>query len=191
MRLVSSFNKYNKPPLEKELVERLYLKEGKSVSIIAKITKRTPKTIVSYLKKFHIKARPFSTKGLKPRLGAKLSKETKDKIRIKALGRKIPIHIRKKMGSKGKKNPGYIDGRTPINRRIRHSVEYKLWHEAVFQRDNWTCIFCNKRGGELHADHIKPFAYFPELRFAIDNGRTLCIDCHRKTDTYGAKIRFH
>jgi hypothetical protein len=90
--------------------------------------------------------------------------------------------------------PWNYKGITPINRLIRTSVEYKLWRKAVFERDNYTCIWCGKKfikgvTGKviLHADHIKPFSLFPELRFAIDNGRTLCIDCHKKTDTYGGK----
>lgn len=90
---------------------------------------------------------------------------------------------------KGEKNVNWKGGITPVNEKIRKSKEYKLWRTAVFERDNWTCIFCMARGGIIHADHIKPFAYYPELRFAIDNGRTLCIDCHRKTETYGRKSK--
>lgn len=45
------------------------------------------------------------------------------------------------------------------------------------------------KGNKLQADHIKPFAYFPELRFAIDNGRTLCINCHKKTDSFAGKAQ--
>ena len=77
------------------------------------------------------------------------------------------------------------EGKSTRYKRIRKSKEYKLWREAVFKRDDYTCIWCGQRGGYLNADHIKPFALFPELRFAIDNGRTLCVDCHKKTGTWG------
>lgn len=78
-------------------------------------------------------------------------------------------------------------GVTPINTAIRHSLEYRLWRTSIFTRDKYTCIWCGAHGVVLNADHIKPFASYPELRFAIDNGRTLCVPCHRKTDTFGGK----
>jgi hypothetical protein len=80
--------------------------------------------------------------------------------------------------------PNWRGGKTKEREKIRKSAEYKLWRTAVFQRDNYTCIWCGQRGGRLNADHIKPFALFPELRLAIDNGRTLCIDCHKTTESY-------
>lgn len=109
----------------------------------------------------------------------------------------LSAETRKKMSDsrKGEKSYLWRGGITPENKRIRNSVEYKLWREAVFERDNWTCIWCGVRSAKgvkvtLNADHIKPFAYFPELRFALDNGRTLCADCHRTTDTFSARVRY-
>ena len=84
-------------------------------------------------------------------------------------------------------NPNWKGGTSPINSLIRASTEYRLWRLDVFERDKYTCVLCGKKGGDLQADHIKPFAYFPELRFDRKNGRTLCIKCHRKTDTFGRK----
>ncbi len=81
-------------------------------------------------------------------------------------------------------------GKMKENDRIRGSIEMKLWRKAVFERDKFTCIWCGQIGGELNADHIKPFAHYPELRFAIDNGRTLCVPCHKTTDTYLLKSRY-
>ena len=87
----------------------------------------------------------------------------------------------------GRKSPHWKGGITPINVKIRNSMEYKLWRTAVFERDKYTCIWCGQVGGKLNADHIKRFSLYPELRFAIDNGRTLCLDCHKTTDNYGGK----
>ena len=86
---------------------------------------------------------------------------------------------------RGKNHPHWKGGITPINHAIRCSLGYKQWRKSVFERDNYTCQECRIRGGELHADHIKPFALFPELRFEIENGRTLCKACHMQTETWG------
>jgi 5-methylcytosine-specific restriction endonuclease McrA len=87
-------------------------------------------------------------------------------------------------GVRGPKNHKWRGGITSENRKIRASAEYAKWRSSVFVRDNFTCTFCGVVGGYLEADHIKPFAYFRELRFKPENGRTLCKPCHATTDTY-------
>ena len=94
---------------------------------------------------------------------------------------------RTNLGTIGSKNVNWRGGVTPINEKIRKSSEYKLWRQSVFIRDNFTCVWCKKVGGDINADHIKPFCDYPELRFAIDNGRTLCVRCHKSTDNYAGK----
>lgn len=85
----------------------------------------------------------------------------------------------------------YKDGRSAERETKRraemNTLDYRLWREKVFARDNWTCLLCKERGGELHADHIEAWAVSPAKRYAVSNGRTLCAPCHRKTPNYGSK----
>lgn len=104
---------------------------------------------------------------------------------LSSKGRRLSPEHRAKLSGKNANN--WQGGVTPENERLRKTIDYALWRTAVFLRDDYTCQMCHTRGGSLHADHIKPFAFFPELRLAIDNGRTLCESCHKKTDTYGGR----
>jgi 5-methylcytosine-specific restriction endonuclease McrA len=92
----------------------------------------------------------------------------------------------------GEKSHFWKGGITKKTQQYRCSAKAREFRIKVFERDNYTCIICNVRSGKgkaviLNADHIKPWSFFPELRYDINNGRTLCLDCHKKTDTFGSK----
>lgn len=80
-------------------------------------------------------------------------------------------------------------GVTAINANFRKTFVYREWRRHVFQRDDYTCQSCGVRGGRLQADHELPFSLYPHLRLEILNGRTLCVPCHQKTDTFGEKLK--
>ena len=88
-------------------------------------------------------------------------------------------------GRFGESNSNWRGGITPINRAIRSSKEHKEWSRSVLGRDNFTCQSCGKRGGDLHANHLLEFIVYPQYRFIVENGITLCLLCHYLT------YRFH
>ena len=81
----------------------------------------------------------------------------------------------------GEKHPNWKGGITTEERKQR--LEFRTFmQKKVFERDNYTCVICSHRGGNLQVDHIKSWSQHPELRFDISNCQTLCMGCHyRKT----------
>lgn len=63
--------------------------------------------------------------------------------------------------------------------RNRSTKEYKEWRHEVFERDDYTCQDCGKRGVKLQAHHIKKWAIYPKERYNVNNGITLCVKCHK------------
>lgn len=56
--------------------------------------------------------------------------------------------------------------------------QFRIWAVSVKERDNFTCMNCGVRGGNLHSHHIYTWDAFPEKRYDLDNGITLCTTCH-------------
>jgi len=141
---------------------------------------------------------------ISPMKGKRHSKETIERMSVGAkqkgfgkwmTGKHHSLETRIKISNIGKdrvlsgKHNNYMGGIERFNSAFKRSLEYKLWRAFVMKRDNYTCQMCGIRGGKLHVDHIKPFATFLELRTDPNNGRVLCIPCHRKTPTWGQKTK--
>lgn len=88
----------------------------------------------------------------------------------------------------GEKNPSWKGGVSRAYKSGYYSIEYKEWRKAVFERDGYACRICG-HNGFITAHHIKSFAHYPELRFELNNGMTLCEECHKSTDNYKGRNR--
>ena len=123
----------------------------------------------------------------RPEVKAKIGSNTAKKLK----GFKHPPEqcILRRLNNLGEKSHFWKGGKTKQEKIIRTSAAYKKWRTEIFKRDGYICQHCGKRGGYLHADHINPFANYPELRFDINNGRTLCVTCHQQTENYPAGLR--
>ena len=99
----------------------------------------------------------------------------------------------------GSKNPMWKGGVTPEYRKLRMTKRYKEWRSSVFKRDLFTCQECGIRSSKkkhviLQAHHLVSFAELLKTNrkdsiFDIKNGVTLCLSCHRKTDTYAKNYK--
>jgi hypothetical protein len=128
-----------------------------------------------------------------------ISKSLKEQWRNKKrIGHPHTENTRERISNnlRGEKSYSWKGGITPIILRARHSFKYRQWRCDVFTRDNFTCQGCGKRGGYLEAHHhpsgfselfyknkIKTLegALACEELWNINNGITLCLDCHNKT----------
>lgn len=124
-------------------------------------------------------------KSIQSRLGKKHSEETKRKIGLKSKGRTYnhtnETKIKISSVKQGITVKEWTNFKTSNDRIERKSKKYKIWRMSVFLRDNFTCQCCGRRGCYLEAHHIKRFVDYPELRYELNNGVTLCLECHNQT----------
>ena len=69
--------------------------------------------------------------------------------------------------------------------RVSQSHKVSAWQARVFHRDGLTCQICGRDADTLvqantglHSHHIFPWEEYPELRFDVNNGLTMCDECH-------------
>lgn len=89
--------------------------------------------------------------------------------------------------------PNWKGGISRVYKNGYYSTAYKKWREKIFEKDNYTCQKCGAQSaiGErtyLTPHHIKLFAKYPDLRYEVTNGITLCENCHCSVDKYRARF---
>lgn len=106
---------------------------------------------------------------------------------------------------RGPETSAWKGGLLAENLSVRGSRKYQEWKQTVFMRDDFTCKNCGALGGEINAHHIKPFSEFiSEIKvilpllsiqeaaqiytpmWDLNNGVTLCRDCHMAVHKLGA-----
>ena len=187
-----------------------YIIDLKSTTQIAKEFNATQPQVCKWLQKYNIKTRQgsksFSNEKIINKLKTRKVVYTSDVIKNMSnaqIGKKWSDEQRIKMAKIMRKNVSEPN-RLKLYDDIRKSWMFRRWRDQVFKRDQYSCQLCkDNKGGNLNADHIVPFAVLMKINnifsledaekcdkfWSLENGRTLCVECHKKTETYGQKTR--
>jgi hypothetical protein len=205
---LAKLNKTKEIVLDKEYLYQHYCVLEKFAATIAKELGCSNTTVIKNLKKFNIPLRTnsenkkgnknpsFGKRGAQsPRWNKEHTDETKEKIRN---------NVPRGESHKNWKNPE--ERIETVNGQIRTCQKMKEWKLAVLKKNNFSCVKCGKTrkdGVILNADHIVPFAKIKkqynilslldaitcEALWDVNNGRTLCVECHQLTETWGGKSK--
>lgn len=135
----------------------------------------------------------------KARKGFKMTQEQKDKISATLKERRIEpivkyrgapwnkglkntfvhsIETRRRMGDqrRGSNNYRWISDRSQLaKKQERNDPAYQEWRKSVWLRDNFACKIGNPDcKGRIEAHHILSWGEYPDLRYDLNNGITLC-----------------
>lgn len=157
--------KFNKPI--KELLEDLYINKMMPTRKISAEIGLSKGKVSEWLKKYNIEIR-YGSEAIETQWINNIERrEAQSKMLIKNF------------------NITKSEGRFEDYSEYRKTPEYSNWRLNVWARDNFSCIKCGKKRNSetmINAHHLNSFKNNIEARFDVDNGVTLCEDCH---------IRFH
>lgn len=149
----------------KLFLERKYVDDLLSTTEIGNLVGVSSHTIHHWLTKFEIETRPV---GGAYKKGTTMSAES----RIKMSKAKQGMFL-------GSSNPNWKGAEVSDDVRERRSYDAKQWRLACRERDGNKCSLCNSTE-RLHVHHILSFKDYPERRWDINNGQTVCASCHEK-----------
>jgi thymidylate synthase (FAD) len=160
-------------------LERHYRDGDLSQEEIAELAGVSPHTIRSWIRKH----------GLQKPLGSwTIGREPWNKGKRYHAGWRHTPETRQRLSEQksGPRNPRWRGGITPQGIVIRRQVE--PLRPVVFERDDYTCRLCGRRGGKLEVHHLLPIWARPDLAAVLDNLATLCEPCHLKVN--GRELEF-
>ncbi len=174
--------------LARKSIYRLMEKEGVPTRNMSEAQKiiwdgRTKEERANQVKAAHKKMKELANQGKHPFQ----LKWKKDRERMLEICRENALSMVKNRkynwmkGRTGVRHPNWNPNRTKEYRiKFRKTEESYAWVRDVYERDGYTCQICgDSKGGNLNAHHIFNYADYEEYRLDVNNGVTLCVDCHK------------
>ena len=157
----------------------------RSRSEIAKnmFSKMSKKEKKAYTKAANKKSKELAKKG---NWGFQKTWKEERKLMMKYINENVDKIIKNRTnGMKGVTGKDHHNWNPDLTAEERTKKRRKLqrinWRKNIFKRDNYTCQICgDDTGGNLVAHHIYSYMDYPKKRALLENGITLCENCHKE-----------